>query len=186
VAQEGGEEAEMKRSFLAVAFAILCQVASADPAPIIHYAPAENLEHIDVELIDSARHEIDFAAYVLTDWPVMQALERAADRGVKVRIYLDGTQLAEREPTRVFRDLEQTPGVEIRVKRENSAFMHLKSYEIDGHLLRTGSANFSASGEKRQDNDLIIIEGPTAASAFRRAFETRFVSGEELSSAAEP
>jgi hypothetical protein len=35
----------------------------------------------------------------------MQALTRAADRGVKVRIYLDGTQLAEREPAKVFNDL---------------------------------------------------------------------------------
>ena len=51
----------------------------ADPAPIIHYAPAENLEHVDVALIDRAEHEIDMAAYVLTDWPVMQALTRAAD-----------------------------------------------------------------------------------------------------------
>src|SRR6202008_4918414 len=126
--------------------------------------------------IDTAKHEIDFAAYVLTDWPIMQALERAADRGVKVRIYLDGTQLAEREPTRVFRDLAQTPGVEIRVKRENSAFMHLKSYEIDGHLLRTGSANFSASGEKRQDNDLIIIKDVQAAAKFKHVFEARFAS----------
>jgi phosphatidylserine/phosphatidylglycerophosphate/cardiolipin synthase-like enzyme len=48
------------------------------------------LEHVDVALIDSAAREIDMAAYVLTDWPVMQALTRAADRGVKVRIYLDG------------------------------------------------------------------------------------------------
>ena len=36
--------------------------------------------------------------------------------------------------------------------------MHLKSYQIDGRLLRTGAANFSASGLKRQDNDLIVIE----------------------------
>src|SRR5580700_56894 len=56
----------------------------ADPAPVIHYAPGENLEHVDVALIDRAEHEIDMAAYVLTDWPVMQALTRAADRGVKV------------------------------------------------------------------------------------------------------
>jgi phosphatidylserine/phosphatidylglycerophosphate/cardiolipin synthase-like enzyme len=74
----------------------------AEPAPAIHYAPAENLEHVDVALIDRAERETDMAAYVLTDWPVMQALTRAADRGVKVRIYLDGTQLAEREPTKVF------------------------------------------------------------------------------------
>jgi hypothetical protein len=53
-------------------------LSRADPAPTIHYAPAENLEHVDVELIDSAQHEIDFAAYVLTDWPVVQALTRFA------------------------------------------------------------------------------------------------------------
>jgi len=33
----------------------------------------------------------------------MQALRRAADRGIKVRIYLDGTQLAERAETRSSR-----------------------------------------------------------------------------------
>jgi hypothetical protein len=33
--------------------------------------------------------------------------------------------------------------------------MRLKSYQIDGTLLRTGAANFSASGLKRQDNELI-------------------------------
>ena len=45
--------------------------------------------------------------------------------------------------------------------------MHLKSYQIDGRLLRTGAANFSASGDKRQDNDLIVIEGTEATAAFR-------------------
>jgi hypothetical protein len=38
--------------------------AHADPAPVIHYAPAENLEHIDVALIDGSRHEIDMVANV--------------------------------------------------------------------------------------------------------------------------
>ena len=52
----------------------------ADPAPAVQYAPAENLEQSDVGLIDIARHEIDLAAYVLTDWPIIQALKRAADR----------------------------------------------------------------------------------------------------------
>jgi phosphatidylserine/phosphatidylglycerophosphate/cardiolipin synthase-like enzyme len=119
-------------------------------------------EHVDVALIDGAQHEIDMAAYVLTDWPVIQALTRAVDRGVKVPIYLDGTQLAEREPAKVFFDLAETPGVEIRIKHESSAPMHLKSYQIDGKLLRTGAANFSASGLKRQDNDLIVIESADA------------------------
>ena len=74
---EGNEQ--YAASLLLASLAAPC---CADPAPVIHYAPAENLEHVDVALIDRAEHEIDMAAYVLTDWPVMQALTRAADRGV--------------------------------------------------------------------------------------------------------
>jgi phosphatidylserine/phosphatidylglycerophosphate/cardiolipin synthase-like enzyme len=55
--------------------------------------------------------------------------------------------------------------------------MHLKRYQIDGRLLRTGAANFSASGLKRQDNDLIVIES-AAAATFKRAFDGRFANGE--------
>ena len=48
----------------------------------------------------------------------------------------------------------------VRIKR-GGPLMHLKAYEIDGALLRTGSANFSASGENAQDNDLIVIRDLT-------------------------
>jgi phosphatidylserine/phosphatidylglycerophosphate/cardiolipin synthase-like enzyme len=148
----------------------------ADPA--IHYAPAENLERIDVALIDAAKTSIDMAAYVLTDWPVIQAMTRAADRGVKVRLYLDGGQLAERAPPAVFQDLAITPEVEIRVKPANKPPMHLKAYQIDGRLLRTGSANLSASGEKQQDNDLVVIESVAAAQNFMRNFEIIWMNGQ--------
>src|SRR5215471_18780897 len=96
-------------------FIAIGAMSYANPAPTIHYAPAENLEHVDVALIDSAQHEIDFAAYVLTDWPVIQALTRAADRGAKVRIYLDGGRLRETDGSKAFQALAETPSVEIRV-----------------------------------------------------------------------
>jgi phosphatidylserine/phosphatidylglycerophosphate/cardiolipin synthase-like enzyme len=53
--------------------------------------------------------------------------------------------------------------------------------QIDGRLLRTGTANFSASGLKRQDSDLIVIESSEAAAAFKRAFDDRFAGGAALS-----
>lgn len=77
-------------------------------APSIHYAPSENLERI-VALIDQARTSIDMAAYVLTDWPVMEALSRAAARGVKVRLYLDSGHIGAREPQRRSRRCWPTP-----------------------------------------------------------------------------
>ncbi|WP_036262170.1 phospholipase D-like domain-containing protein [Methylocapsa aurea] len=151
---------------------------AADPAPRIHYAPAENLEKIDVALIDGARREIDLAAYVLTDWPVILALTRAANRGVKLRLYLDGAQLANRPPRDVFQDLAATPTVQIRIKPLNKRPMHLKSYQIDRRLLRTGAANLSASGLKQQDNDLIVIKGLEASMNFKRHFEAIWAKGE--------
>jgi hypothetical protein len=51
-------------------------------------------------------------------------------------------------------------------------------------LLRTGAANFSASGLKRRDNDLIVIESVVAAAAFKRTFDARFASGEALQAGA--
>jgi phosphatidylserine/phosphatidylglycerophosphate/cardiolipin synthase-like enzyme len=142
----------------------------ADPAPVIHYAPAE--------------HDIDSAAYVLTDWPVMSALISAAGRGVKIRVYMDGGRIGEREPTPLFLKLLATPEIEVRFKRARSPLMHLKSYQIDGRWLRTGAANFSASGLKRQDNDLLIIDSKAAAEAFKRRFEAIFAQGEILPFAA--
>jgi phosphatidylserine/phosphatidylglycerophosphate/cardiolipin synthase-like enzyme len=162
---------------LAIASLLPCL---ADPVPVIRYAPVENLEQADVALIDRAEHDIDIAAYVLTDWPVMSALIRAAGRGVRVRIYMDGGRIGEREPTPLFRELLANPEIEVRFKRLGSPLMHLKSYQIDGRWLRTGAANFSASGLKRQDNDLLVIDSHAAAEVFKRRFEAIFAQGEQL------
>jgi hypothetical protein len=68
-----------------IAVASILALCRANPAPSIHYALAENLEHVDVALIDAAKHEIDLAAYVLTDWPIIQALPRTVGRKRRVR-----------------------------------------------------------------------------------------------------
>lgn len=44
----------------------------------------------------------------------------------------------------------------VRIKR-SGPFIHLKTYAIDGELLRSGSAIFNASGAREQDNSLIVI-----------------------------
>jgi hypothetical protein len=70
------------------------------------------------------------------------ASAHACRRSWRQGAHLDGTQFAEREPAKVFLDLAETPGVEIRIKHKINAPMHLNSYQIDGRLLRTGAANF--------------------------------------------
>jgi phosphatidylserine/phosphatidylglycerophosphate/cardiolipin synthase-like enzyme len=107
-------------------------LAYADPPPIVHYAPVENLEHVDVALLDKAERSIDIAAYVLTDWPVISALIRAAQRGVRVRVYLGAKQFGGEQTAPLLAELTSCPGIEARFKHAGSPLMHLKSYQIDG------------------------------------------------------
>jgi len=55
--------------------------------------------------------------------------------------------------------------------------MALKSYQINGRWLRTGAANFSASGLKRQENDLLVLDNQAAARAFEKHFGAIFAEG---------
>jgi hypothetical protein len=151
-----------------LAFAVLgCLPILAPPASAgeveVHYAPSENLERVDVGLLRSAHTKIDMAAYSLTDWPVIDALIDVHRRGVAVRIVLDPSQ------QHAFDRLREITG-SIRMKSPGP-YMHLKSYAIDGLILRSGSANLSASGLKHQDNDLLVVRDPSAANAFEARFE---------------
>jgi phosphatidylserine/phosphatidylglycerophosphate/cardiolipin synthase-like enzyme len=59
-------------------------------------------------------------------------------------------------------------------------FMHLKACAIDGATLRTGSANFSTSGERAQDNDLIVIRDAGAATKFEAHFARMWGAAEPM------
>ena len=139
----------------------------------IYHGPGPGLGAVDESLIGRATRRLDMAAYVLTDHAIIGALEAAARRGVRLRLYLDPEQNGARDtaPGGRLGELLRLPGVEARAKNPAGDLMHLKSYQVDGRWLRTGSANFSLSGEQRQDNDIVVIESVDAAGAFAADFE---------------
>jgi phosphatidylserine/phosphatidylglycerophosphate/cardiolipin synthase-like enzyme len=114
-------------------------------------------------LLQTAKTSIDLASYALTDNVVIDALNSAEKRGVVIRIVLDPR---ERHDFVKLGDLSDN----VRIKR-GGPLIHLKAYAIDGEVLRTGSANFSTSGENAQDNDLIVIRDSSAAAKFDAHFE---------------
>ena len=93
--------------------------------------------------IGEARRSVEVAAYVLTDRSLTAALGRAAVRGVKVRIYLDGEEMG--RSASAIEGIADAPNIEVRRKGRSRDLMHLKSYQVDGRVLRSGSANFVAA-----------------------------------------
>ena len=83
-------------SLLASVFALTRRHSSRRPNRLKSIMPPpRNLERLDVALLRAARSKIDLAAYVLTDWPVIDALIDAHRRGVAIRIVLDPSQASD-------------------------------------------------------------------------------------------
>ena len=105
----------------ALALALLLAIAPARAAPLEwHVSPTENLEHIDSALFAQAQNSIDIAAYVLTDWAIMDALKAASARNVAVRLVLDGSQFTPKNSGARILDLARSANVEIRIRPSQS------------------------------------------------------------------
>ena len=132
------------------------------------YSPGSNLERYELAQLETATRTLDVAMYSFTDRELAEKLASLARKGVRVRVYRDREQVSQEmlwggvTTTGIL----LTAGVEVRVKGTKN-LMHLKSYAIDGRLLRSGSANWSPTGLKRQDNDVLYETAPDAVRTFR-------------------
>lgn len=137
----------------------------------VHYSPLENLEAIDsATILNSRCDHLFISMYAWTDWELAKAVVAFANRGHQVRIYRDRDQYSQEQSRNDFvaQQLAGNRNIAIRVKGSRT-LMHIKGYS-DGCVLREGSANWSPSGEKQQDNTLTLTSDPNAI----RAFEVNF------------
>ncbi len=135
------------------------------------YSPEANLERSELAQLETATRTLDLAMYSFTDRELAEELAALARKGVRVRVYRDREQFQQEERGSVTTtSILLAAGIEVRVKGARD-LMHLKSYAIDGRLLRTGSANWSPTGLKRQDNDVLYESSPEAVGRFEAKFE---------------
>ena len=150
-----------------------------------HYAPSEDLEQLDMQVLErleaetrhSGGHTLDICMYALTDRKIATRLRELAQHGVVERIYRDGSEYKseQRHAGRygsAMQLLIGQPNVHIRVKPASRRdLMHLKALCANRALLRDGSANWSAAGERLQDNNARYSTDPQEIRNFERNFE---------------
>ena len=142
-----------------------------------HYAPDENLEGIDIGVLDHAKDRVDVAMYSFTDRPIERELKTLAKHKVQIRLYRDQEQYREEKQRSQERgevcatdELAEMENVHVKLKTGED-LMHEKDFGIDGHLLRSGSANWSIGGLRRQDNVALYTQAPTDVARFEKKFE---------------
>jgi phosphatidylserine/phosphatidylglycerophosphate/cardiolipin synthase-like enzyme len=145
------------------------QKQEARPAPIqVYFSPSEQSPTAAiVQTMDNAKESVLVQAYSFTSVPIATALGNAHDRGVKVKVILDKSQVSgkgSRLPT-----LKEM-GIPVWIDREH-AIAHNKVMVIDGRTVISGSFNFTASAEMRNAENLLIIRDSRLAKKYAANWE---------------
>ena len=111
-----------------------------------------------VELIDGANSRVDVAQFTFSVSEIADALLRAHERGVRVRLAMDAAQ---DKPGTRSQELQQA-GLDVRFisgKPTNShnGLQHAKFLLVDGTTLWTGSNNFSSTGTTINEENAIVL-----------------------------
>ena len=123
------------------------------------FSPRGGCETTICNLIDNAEMDILVAAYAFSSEPIANALYRAANRGVPVKIFLD-----RRQPNAHYSMVQELVdhGLDVRVDKKET-MMHMKIIIIDNYLLICGSFNYTRSAEDRNAEILTIIRSKQIA-----------------------
>ncbi len=142
-----------------------------------HGAPIEDAL---VKLIDSAQQSIDAAIFELNSEPVTQALIRAHQRGVRVRVVTDNKHGLD-DPETTLTEL-QDAGIPVVADTSRRNLMHDKFFVVDGLYVWTGSTNITHNGMYNNNNNSILIRSSRLAQNYEAEFEEMFAGEFGISS----
>ncbi len=120
-----------------------------------------------LSLVNAAESSVNVLAFSLTSDELADALLAAAARGVTVTIIMDEDQALNNEGGEYRRLMGAIP-VALESERGN---LHHKVIIIDSEIVVTGSYNFSANAEFRNDENTLVIHDPQIALVFLEQFD---------------
>ena len=133
----------------------------------LYFSLYDDPESIIIKNIDNAKEFINIAMYTFTDREIAQAILRAKDRGVDIKIYLDRSQVnAKYSKSRYFIN----NGIEGIKISSNNYIMHNKFAVIDNEIAITGSYNWTASAGERNDENLLVIDDKNIIKKYQNQF----------------
>jgi phosphatidylserine/phosphatidylglycerophosphate/cardiolipin synthase-like enzyme len=132
----------------------------------VYFSLYDNPQKEIIKNINQAETSINIAMYTFTDKEITLSLVNAQQRGVKVRVYLDRSQI---ESTYSISRFLVQKGIKVRIS-SNNYIMHHKFAIIDNRLLLTGSYNWTFAANNKNEENLMVIDDPEIIKIFQNQF----------------
>jgi phosphatidylserine/phosphatidylglycerophosphate/cardiolipin synthase-like enzyme len=142
----------------------------------VYFSPTDGCQDVIISEISKASETIDIAMYYFTAREIAQELVEAKGRGVKVRVLLDPSQ--ETQTYSKSRYLINK-GFDIRYY-VGSGLMHNKFAIIDSVVLITGSYNWTAAANQRNEENVLIITDTELIKKHQERFEYLWEKGRKV------
>lgn len=133
----------------------------------VYFSPNGGCQEAVITEITKAQKTIDIAMYSFTSREIAQALVEAQARHVMIRIVLDKAQRKERYSKSRYLI---SKGIDVKF-HFGPGLMHNKFAVIDGRALLTGSFNWTASANKRNEENLLILMDNDLIKKYEERFE---------------
>ena len=134
-----------------------------------YFSPDDGVAQKIIDVLGTANESIYFMAYSFTADDIADVLLERAENGVTVAGVMDLSQINSNGEYSEFDILTQS-GLDVR-RDGIEGLLHHKVFIIDGEIVITGSYNFSASAEERNDENILIIYNADIAQEFIKEFE---------------
>ena len=134
----------------------------------IYFSPDDGVAQHILELLKAAQESIYFMAFSFTSNDIGAAIIERFRAGVAAAGVMDDGQVASNQGTEYDAFLQA--GLDVRLDG-NDGLMHHKVIIIDRQIVITGSYNFTASAEDRNDENIVIIHNPEVAMNYIEEFQ---------------
>ena len=126
------------------------------------FTPPAGCGTVIAGLISKAQDSIYVQAYGFTSGEIAKALINAHERGVKVRVLLDKSNIGAKHSK--MRDIRKA-GIEVSIDKV-SGIAHNKVIIIDKQKVITGSFNFTVGADIRNTENVIIVNDREVAKRY--------------------
>lgn len=132
------------------------------------FSPVDDVPGVLADVLGSAEKSLVIAMYGFDSEELAGIIKGKLEHDqVYVSLTLDSTQAAGKHEAAILAAMSYPTNSVAIGQSEKHAIQHMKIAVIDGLDVVTGSTNWSASGETRQDNALTIIRDPYVAAEAR-------------------
>jgi phosphatidylserine/phosphatidylglycerophosphate/cardiolipin synthase-like enzyme len=136
----------------------------------VYFTPPRGAAQAIVQVIDGSQRQVLVQAYSFTHNAIAQALARAKQRGVDVKVLMD-----EKSDNGNRYVIGVLSGANVVMREDGKhAIAHNKVMVIDDEIVVTGSFNFTNAAEQRNAENFLILKSRDLAAQYKNNWQSHW------------